>query len=124
MSDTNALADVAEPTIRYTRLDDMGNVVVQTHSNQYVFSSLRADKIRGGQKVDVEGSVVYTGSTKANHYPAESSLDEVPEKVIDEAADRAVVVDNIESGWSSWDGRPEFSTSYVDIADVEIVAGA
>ena len=93
--------------------------IVETAHNQYVFSAVTADQIRGGQKKDVEGLYVYTGSSKANNYPVESDLDEVPEEVLE--AVEPTIVENIDAGWASWDGRPEFSTSYVDISEAQVV---
>lgn len=94
--------------------------VVETSHNQYVFSAVTADQIRGGKKKDVEGLFVYTGNSSANNYPAEGDLEEVPDEVLE--AVEPTVVKNIDSGWASWDGRPEFSTSYVDISEAEEVA--
>jgi len=93
--------------------------VVETSHNQYVFSAVTADKIRGGSKKDVEGLYVYTGSSSANNYPAESSLDEVPDEVLE--AVEPTIAEHIDAGWASWDGRPEFSTSYVDISEATTV---
>jgi hypothetical protein len=107
--------------IRKSHYSYHGNAfIVETAHNQYVFSAVTADQIRGGQKKDVEGLYVYTGSTSANNYPAESDLDEVPDEVLE--AVEPTIVENVDAGWASWDGRPEFSTSYVDISEATEVA--
>jgi hypothetical protein len=100
---------------------DFGCIFVETTHNNYCFAPVTADTIRGGTKADVEGKYVYVGETMPNNYPSESSLDEVPEAVIDAASEHGTIVSNVDSGWASWDGRPEFSTSYVDISEAEDV---
>jgi hypothetical protein len=100
---------------------DFGAIFVETTHNQYVFSAVTADEIRGGTKADVEGCYVYTGENSANNYPSESPLEEVPNAVLDAAQEHGTIVRNVDAGWASWDGRPEFSTSYVDITEMDIV---
>lgn len=102
---------------------DFNHVFVDTTQNRYTFAPVTADKIRGGTETDIEGLYVYVGNSMMNNYPAENSLDSVPQNVIDAVADKVTLVENIDSGWYSWDGRPEFSTSYVDISEMEIREG-
>jgi hypothetical protein len=41
---------------------------------------------------------------------------------LDEVRDRGFeILAGTDGGWDSWDGRPEFSTSYVDISEAEKV---
>jgi len=100
---------------------DFGVIIVETTHNQYIFSPLTGDKIRGGNKADLEGKYAYTGDSSTNNYISESSLDEVPDAVLDAAQDHGTIVRNVDGGWDSWDGRPEFSTTYIDVSDMELV---
>jgi hypothetical protein len=96
-------------------------IVVETTHNKYVFSTLRGDRVRGGMKKDLEGCYAYTGDSGSNNYIAEKSPDEVPDAVLEAAAEYGTIVRNVDGGWASWDGRPEFSTSYVDVSEAEVV---
>jgi len=96
--------------------------MVNTFNNQYAFTHTFGDRIRGGQKADIEGTIVYTGETFSSHYVSASNLSEVPDAVLDEVRDRGFeILAGTDGGWDSWDGRPEFSTSYVDISEAEKV---
>lgn len=94
-------------------------VIVHTSNNDYAFHILRGDRIRGGNKKDIEGKVTYVGDNLSKHYITSSDMGEVPGEVSEAVPDTFTVVDNIDGGWASWDGRPEFSTSYIDISDME-----
>jgi len=92
-------------------------MVVHTRNNQYAFTYTFGDVVRGGVKADIEDTVVYTGETTGKHYVSESNLSAVPDEVVEEVASRGLtLLEDVDGGWSSWDGRPEFSTSYVDIS--------
>lgn len=109
------------PTTIRRAFRDFGSIIVRTTHNQYVFSGLTGNRIRGGNKADIEGLYCYTGDSGATHYISESSLDEVPDAVLDAAQELGTIVTDVDGGWASWDGRPEFSKSYVDISEMEIV---
>jgi uncharacterized Fe-S cluster-containing radical SAM superfamily protein len=100
---------------------DFSHIWVETTHNRYAFAPLTADRIRGGTKADCEGCYAYVGETKMSNYVSEQSLAEVPDTVLEAAKEYGTIVTNVDGGWASWDGRPEFSTSYVDISDMEIV---
>jgi hypothetical protein len=96
-------------------------ILVETRNNQYAFPYVFGDEIRGGSKADIEGTVVYGGDSLSKHYIDSYDLSEVPETVIDALPEDVTLLDNVDGGWASWDGRPEFSTSYVDIGEAEEV---
>jgi hypothetical protein len=107
-------------TIRRT-VRDFGCIMVTTTNNKYVFTGLFGDEIHGGDKADIEGLFAYTGESSGNNYVSESDIDAVPDVVIDAASQYGSIVEDVDGGWASWDGRPEFSTSYVDITDTTVV---
>lgn len=97
-------------------------IVVETSNNTYAFPWLFGDTVRGGTKADLEGVVTYGGDSVAKHYIRSGDFAEVPDDVVEAVAERAVVVDGVAGGWASWEGRPEWSETYVDVSAVEIVA--
>ncbi|WP_337653221.1 hypothetical protein [Halomontanus rarus] len=92
--------------------------------NQFAFSLVPEDATEGTPLEDVETPVVYTGEMIRGDYIAEESLEDVPQTVIDAVSRGATVVKNVDGGWESWDGRPEFSEAYCDCSDAEIVEGS
>jgi hypothetical protein len=96
-------------------------IAVRTTNNQYCFPYLKGDNIRGGTKADIEGTVTYGGDSLSKHYITSHDLSEVPNAVLEAVAEHATILDNVDGGWARWDGRPEFSTSYVDISDATVV---
>lgn len=97
-------------------------VYVETSNASYAFPFVRGDKIRGGGKADVEGTVVYGGDSLAKHYIQSHDHEEVPGEVLQAVADAGYeVLTGVEGGWVSWEGRPDLSDTYVDISDAEAV---
>jgi hypothetical protein len=87
----------------------------------YAFVALddgSADVLRG-EIPDVDGTpVVYTGSSLPSNYPEPGALDTVPVDVLEALDERDLIpLDGVEAGWQSWEGRPEWSTTYVDVSD-------
>lgn len=84
-----------------------------------------ADVVRGDEP-DVDGTpVAYIGDSFGKHYYTGRSTDEVPAEVVEELeSNDLVLVDGFDGGWESWDGRPEFSTTYADLESVELVETA
>lgn len=97
-------------------------ITVETPNNTYAFPWLSGDTVRGGSKGDIEGVVTYGGDSVAKHYTTSHDFDEVPAAVLDAVGERAVVVDGVTGGWANWEGRPEWSETYVDVSAVEVVA--
>jgi hypothetical protein len=82
----------------------------------------RADRIRGEAPETNSKTAVYIGDNTAKHYTDGHDIDEVPEEVWNHLAEEGyVVLDNVEGDWAQWDGRPEFSESYIDYSDAEVV---
>jgi hypothetical protein len=97
-------------------------ILIETMNNTYAFHAVTGDRIRGGTKVDIEGTVTYVGDSLNKHYVRSHDFDEVPQEVIDKVTERGLtVLKDVEGDWASWNGRPEFSNSYVDISDAEPV---
>ena len=97
-------------------------IIVKTNNNQYAFPYVFGDQIRGGNKADLEGLVTYGGDSLQKHYISSNDFSEVPDDVIAAVGEHAVVAKGVDGGWSSWEGRPEWSDTFVDLSDVEIVA--
>lgn len=111
-----------ETTTRIRSIDEQRNgIVVETPNNQYAFPWLFGDKVRGGKKADIEGLVTYGGESLSKNYIKSYDFDEVPEAVIEAVGERATVVDGVGGGWDNWDGRPEWSNTYIDISEAEVV---
>lgn len=99
-------------------------ILVETRNATYAFAYLRGDHIRGGGKADIEGTVTYVGDSLGKNYVNSKSLDDVPDAVVKAAAEQGtVVLENVDGGWADWNGRPEFSDTYVDIRNSRVVAG-
>jgi len=102
--------------------EERSGVMVQTRNNRYAFPWLVGDEVRGGTKADLEGVVTYGGESLAKHYIKSHDLDEVPADVVEAVAEHAVVVDGVTGGWKTWEGRPEWSETFVDLSGSEVVA--
>lgn len=82
-----------------------------------------ADQVRGSLP-DVDGAVVmHTGDNFGKHYYRSHDETTLPVDVLEALADEGVEVllRNVDGGWQNWDGRPEWSTTYVDYSDAEVV---
>jgi hypothetical protein len=91
-------------------------------NNTYAFHAVRADTIRGGDKADIEGTVTYVGDNLANYYVVSKNLSGIPDEVVEAVAEQGLtVIDGVDGGWVSWNGRPEFSDTYVDVSDTSVV---
>ncbi|QCS43884.1 hypothetical protein [Natrinema versiforme] len=88
--------------------------------NQYRFQKVcSADSVRGEPEED---GVVYVSNGK-KYYPNDDNLSEVPDNVIEQITQDYTLYTDVDAGWSSWAGRPEFdeSQTYVDVSDAQIV---
>jgi hypothetical protein len=85
-----------------------------------------ADEIRG-KIPDVDGTpVVYIGDSPNKHYYQSHDLDELDDAIVDAILNNSldlVLVDGADGGWKRWDGRPEWSESYIDFSEAEVVSG-
>jgi hypothetical protein len=94
---------------------------------QYVFEPLEAlpaDTVRG-ELPKVNGiPVAYIGNAFNQKVAHNNCADfgDVPSDLRDELREHGLtVVGNVDFGWASWEGRPEWSDSYVDYTDAEII---
>lgn len=92
---------------------------------QYAFVPLDAeiaDETRGELPETRGHPVAYVGDDLGKHYWTSSDPDEVPADVHEALEDsEKVLVDGVTGGWSNWDGRPEWSETYVDYSDAVVV---
>ena len=102
--------------------EEPNGITVETPNNRYAFPWLFGDRVRGGTKADLEGVVTYGGDSVAKNYIKSHDFSEVPAAVLEAVGERAVVVDGVGGGWANWEGRPEWSETYIDVSDVEVVA--
>lgn len=81
-----------------------------------------ADEIRG-QLPDVDGTpVMMIGDNFGKNYYNSDISRTVPVDLLEAMRDRdMVLVRNVDGGWASWGGRPEWSDTYVDFSDAEVV---
>lgn len=81
-----------------------------------------ADKVRGDIP-DVDGTpVLYIGNSGAKNYYQSHDVSELDEWVIEAAEEEGLkIIDNVDGGWSSWEGRPEWSESYIDLTDATVL---
>jgi len=96
-------------------------ICVETMNNKYCFPWVTGDRIRGGTKEDIEGAVTYGGDSLSKYYIRSHDMDGIPNVVLQAVDEHATILDDVDGGWANWDGRPEWSDSYVDISDATIV---
>jgi hypothetical protein len=102
--------------------EEPNGIIVTTPNNTYAFPWLVGDTVRGGTKADLEGVVTYGGDSVAKNYIKSHDTGEVPAEVLEAVGDRAVVVAGVTGGWANWEGRPEWSETYIDVSEVEVLA--
>jgi hypothetical protein len=80
--------------------------------------------IQRGEIPDVDGTpVTCIGTNFAKYYYRSHDNRTVPTDVRDWMDENnLVLIKNVDGGWQSWGGRPEFSTSYIDYRDATIVS--
>jgi hypothetical protein len=78
-----------------------------------------ADTIKGDIP-DVNGTpVIYLGDTRGNtnHYTS-ADLDELEQWMFDAVKENdLVIIENVDGGWETWEGRPEWSDTYIDYTE-------
>ena len=81
-----------------------------------------ADEIRGEIQMPDGQPVIYIGDNFGKHYYRSKDFETVPVDVLEWLnANDFVLVRNVDGGWVKWEGRPEFSDSYVDFSEAEVV---
>jgi hypothetical protein len=80
-----------------------------------------ADEVRG-EAPDTSGTpVIMIGSGFGKNY-YKSSDETVPVDVLEELRERDLtLVRGVDGGWSTWEGRPGRSESYIDFSEAEAV---
>jgi hypothetical protein len=64
----------------------------------------------------------YIGHSFGVHYYDGKQRDEIPTAVYEELADHdATLLDDVDGGWQTWEGRPEWSETYIDVTDADPV---
>lgn len=81
-----------------------------------------ADCIRG-EIPDTDGKpVVYVGVSLAKHYWTSKDHTGIPVDVIEALEENGLqLIANVDGGWANWDGRPEWSETYIDFEDAGVV---
>lgn len=78
-----------------------------------------ADTIKGDIP-NVDGTpVIYLGDTRGdnNHYSS-SNVEELEQWMFDAVEENDLtIIDNVDGGWETWEGRPEWSDTYTDLTE-------
>lgn len=107
---------------RKTVYSDYGHVFVREGSDQYAFRRLTSGDVLDTPIENVDRPVVFVGDSMANHYVNERSLDKVPDAILSAVRDEGyTIVSGVDGGWKEWNGRPEFSESYLDASEAHVV---
>jgi len=82
-----------------------------------------ADVVRGEVPDTGERTpVIHVGSTLGKHYYSSHDDRTIPYDVLDAVRQKGYqLVEDVDGGWDSWEGRPEFSTAYLDCRDATVV---
>jgi hypothetical protein len=98
-------------------------IAVETLNSTFAFHAVTGDRIRGGDKSDIDRAVTYVGDSLSKHYVRTHDMSEVPDRVLDRVQNAGyTILDGVEGGWANWDGRPEFSETFVDISEATAVS--
>jgi hypothetical protein len=98
---------------------------VQSLSQQHTFLPVadpNTDVIRGDVPETEHTPVIYVGDSLSGRYPAAADIADIPADVLETLRDADVtLLDGTDAGWHNWDGRPEWSDTYIDFDDAEVV---
>lgn len=121
---------VAEVSLTHWRSGPHGKQPTGSEKvGQYAFARLDhaegyADDVRGDRSgLAVDGTpVIYIGDSFGKHYFRAHGHESVPVDVFEALRDQGkTLVAGVDGGWANWDGRPEWSTTYLDYSDAEVV---
>jgi len=91
---------------------------------KYAFRRLTdgmADRVRGSIPTTDGEAVMYVGDNFGKYY-WQSYSDTIPVDVLEWLHENNyTLVENVDGGWALWDGRPEFSTNYVDFSEATVM---
>jgi hypothetical protein len=78
----------------------------------------RADVVRGDVPDDDGVPIMYVGNPGAKHYYNGHDPEGIDVDVLEWIRDsKYTLYENVEGGWESWDGRPEFSKTRLNLRD-------
>lgn len=98
--------------------DQMGRYAFRRADSEHI-----ADRVRGELPDIDEIPLVYIGDNFGKHYNTGHDVDEIPEDVLKQLGEKGMVVlDPVEGGWAQWEGRPEWSETYIDFSESEPVS--
>lgn len=80
------------------------------------------DYVRG-EVPETDGTpVMYIGDSFGNYYYTSSATSGIDVDVLEWLVDKGLaLIEGVDGGWESWEGRPEFSDKYVDFREAEVV---
>lgn len=111
-------------TVELHERTDGGISPVPSESVEFAFVTITedlADRVRG-EIPETEGTpVMQIGTSLGKHYYTSDSRT-VPVDVLEKLEARDLtLVDDVAGGWAQWEGRPEWSETYVDFSEAEAV---
>jgi hypothetical protein len=98
-----------------------GSLIITDRNRGYQFEKLSPTDLHG---TDYDRpAAVYVGTKGSKHYITSSPLSNVPKEYLQYILDREnlTLLDNVDGGWESWEGRPEFSETYIDLDDATVI---
>lgn len=107
---------------RHGLTERVGRQKVGPWAFAHVNSGTAVDVVRGDVP-DADGPVLaYVGDHFNCHYYTSKSRDGIPVDVYEALVDRdALLLEDVDGGWRNWNGRPEWSETYIDLRDAEPV---
>lgn len=104
-----------------TNVSKRGDALVLTDADRsYKFARLSPTALHDTQ-FEGEDAYVYVGEDNPKHYITSHPLSEVPAPYLDYVLDEVTLLDKVNGGWEDWNGRPEFSETYIDLSDATVV---
>lgn len=123
-------AYVADVTLWHRRETPQGTETTGSeNAGRYAFVRLdhaeeSVDVVRGDtDSLDADyPAVLHVGSSPGNPFYRSHDEETVPVDVLEEVRDSGLsLVEGVGGGWESWDGRPEWSDTYLDVTAAEAV---
>ena len=95
-------------------------IVVSDRSRQYAFVRLSLSDVQDTAWEGRGDCVAFVGESTSVHYINSKKLTHVPDAYLDAVIDRGyTILQYVNGGWDHWDGRPEWSESYIDLSNAE-----
>jgi len=114
------MTEVEVPT--YKEYNGRKQPVGMKSLGSYAFADLHHDRIADYVKGDLEeledNAVIYIGGNFGKNFFRSHSTDDIPDIVLDTLEEKGLVLyENVDGGWQNWDGRPEWSDTYIDVSE-------